>query len=95
MAATDEAKSPKEKTQDYVESIREGAIAANIFVATAQDGLTYHYFKISRAFKGPKSKSWQYSDRMFPRNAKAIAKVSLEAAKRCEELDGKDAQEAA
>ena len=75
---------------DYVATVREGAIAANIFVGTTQDGLEYHYFRLSRAFKTAKqhkSDEFSYSDRFFTRNVEAMQKVTALAAKRCEELD--------
>ena len=35
-------------TSNYVQTIREGAIGANIFRGTTPDGHTYLYFEISR-----------------------------------------------
>lgn len=90
MEKKNKGQTGSEKTTDYVETVREGAVAANIFRGKTQDGLDYHYFKFSRAFKSAKQKDsadFTYSDRFFPRNSEAIAKVAVEAAEKCEQLD--------
>ena len=85
---------PKQKGSAFVKCIRNGGpIGANIYLGTTQDGYEYHYFQLSRAWKSSKQKEsknsneFSYSDRFFPRNAEAIAKVSVDAAKECEKLD--------
>ena len=77
----------KENRSDYVTTVREGAIAANIFLGQTQDGLGYHYFLLSRSWKSTKTNKEGYSDRFFGRNAQAIGKVSELAAQKCDELD--------
>lgn len=74
-------------TKPYVDTVREGAIAANIFVSQSADGNQFHYYTLSRCWKNQTSGEFKYTDRMYPRNAKAIAQVSAKAAVRCEELD--------
>ena len=76
-----------QKDSNYVETVRDGAIAANIFVGQSNDGFSYHYFRLSRAWKSTKQNSEGYSDRFFSRNAQAIAEVASRAATRCEQLD--------
>ena len=78
--------SPEEKN-NYVATVRNGAVAANIFVGQSLDGFDYHYFKLSRAYKARNAKDFKYTDRFFSRNAEAIAGVVTQAATRCEELD--------
>ena len=77
----------KEKRSDYIATVREGAIAANIFLGQTQDGLNYHYFLLSRSWKSTKTNKEGYSDRFFGRNAQTIGKVAELAAAKCEELD--------
>ena len=77
---------------DFVESVREGAIGASVFLGTSQDGEQRHLFKLSRAYK-PKSSGdqgdFKYSDLYYPNNADVLARVVEEAGKRCQELDAK------
>lgn len=75
------------KESNYVETIREGAVAANIFRGQSNDGFSYHYFRLSRAWKSTKQNTEGYSDRFFSRNAPAMAQVAAQAALRCDELD--------
>lgn len=77
----------KEKRSDYVATVREGAIAANIFLGQTQDGLGYHYFLLSRSWKSTRTNKEGYSDRFFGRNSEAIGKVAELAAVKCNELD--------
>lgn len=77
----------QQKDSSYVETIREGAIAANIFLGQANDGFSYHYYVLSRSWRSAKQSSEGYSNRFFPRNAEAIGSVAIKAAARCEELD--------
>lgn len=69
------------------ETIREGAIAANIFVGTSKDGSQYHYFALSRSWKNAEGKSG-YSGSFYARNCEALNRVITSASQRCEELDG-------
>ena len=69
------------------ETIREGAIAANIFVGTSKDGSQYHYFAISRSWKNAEGKSG-YSGSFYARNCEALNRVITSASQRIEELDG-------
>ena len=82
-------KTTKKKTgQKPVETVREGAIGASIFVSQSPDGNMSHYFMLSRCWKSQASGDFKYTDRMYPRNAEAIAAVVTRAADRCKELDG-------
>ncbi|QDV43903.1 hypothetical protein Enr13x_37630 [Stieleria neptunia] len=90
--------SSKEKRSDYVATVREGAIAANVFVGQTQDGRDYHYYLLSRSWKSTRTNKEGYSNRFFGQNAQAIGKVAELAAAKCEELDSgseRDQQEAA
>jgi len=71
-----------------VATVREGAIGANIFCSQSSDGYQYHYFLMSRSWKSTAQGKEGYSDRYFPRNAEAIGRVAVLAARKCEELDG-------
>jgi hypothetical protein len=42
---------------------------------------------MSRCWKNQTSGQFKYTDRMYPRNAEAIAKVAELAARKCSELD--------
>lgn len=75
------------KGNPLAETIREGAIAANIFVGTSKEGKSYHYFALSRSWKSVEGQSG-YSSGFYPKNAEALARVIVQAADRCEELDG-------
>lgn len=77
----------KEGGNRIVETVREGAIGANIRVGQSSDGNLGHYFSISRAWKRQGTDKWFYSDRFYPRHAELLAKVATEAAERCDQLD--------
>jgi len=70
-----------------VATVREGAIAANIFCSQSSDGYEYHYFLLSRSWQSTPQGREGYSERYFPRNAEALGRVAMLAANRCEELD--------
>lgn len=70
-----------------ITTVREGAIGASIFVAQSPDGNQSHYFTMSRCWKNQTSGQFKYTDRMYPRNAEAVARVAEMAAKKCSELD--------
>ena len=70
-----------------VETVREGAIGANIRVGQSSNGNLVHYFSISRAWKRQGTDKWFYSDRFYPRHAELLTKVAAEAAERCDQLD--------
>ena len=56
--------SKPKKTQassNYVTTIREGAIAANIFRGNTPDGHTYLYFELSRSWKAQSGNREGYS----------------------------------
>ena len=42
---------------------------------------------MSRCWKNQTSGQFKYTDRMYPRNAEAVARVAEMAAKKCSELD--------
>ena len=71
----------------YVETIRDGAIGAGIFLATRKDGTQGHYFKVSRSYKPEGSEEFKYSELFYAKNGAAIAKVASAAAEKCEALD--------
>ena len=70
------------------ETIREGAIAANIFIGTSKDGSQYHYYALSRSWKNAEGQTG-YSGSFYTRNCDALTRVIAAAAERCEELDAK------
>ena len=74
------------KGNPLAETIREGAIAANIFVGTSKEGKSYHYFALSRSWKNAEGESG-YSGSFYARNSDALSRVIASAADRCEELD--------
>ena len=67
-------------TSNYVQTIREGAIAANIFRGTTPDGHTYLYFEISRSWKSQASDRQGYSKKFYDRNQEALVNVVNRAA---------------
>ena len=68
-------------SSNYIETIREGAIAANIFRGNTPDGFTYLYFEISRSWKSLSGNRKGYSAKFYDRNAEAIGRVAMEAAR--------------
>jgi hypothetical protein len=62
------------KTNNYVRTFREGAVAANVFQRVAVGGFEYLDFSISRAWKTPGGKEG-YSLNFFSKNRDAIHKV--------------------
>lgn len=84
---TNQAILPTATRHEYVETFREGAIAANVFKGQSRDGKSYHYFNLSRSYKPDGQDDFSYSSSFFARNAEAMTKVVAEAAKKCKELD--------
>ena len=74
------------KNNPLADTIREGAIAANIFVGTSKDGSRYHYFAVSRSWKNAEGNSG-YSSSFYAKNCDALSRVIVAASERCEELD--------
>ena len=75
--------SKPKKTQassNYVTTIREGAIAANIFRGNTPDGHTYLYFELSRSWKAQSGNREGYSKKFYDRNAEALQRVVADAA---------------
>ncbi len=66
---------------NYVKTIREGAIAASIFRGNTADGFTYLYFELSRSWKTQNGNREGYSKKFYDRNAEAICRVTMEAAR--------------
>ena len=60
---------------NYVRTIREAAIAANIFRGSTPDGHTYLYYELSRAWKSQASGREGYSKKFYERNEEALIKV--------------------
>jgi hypothetical protein len=74
------AKSKKTpKKSNYVTTIREGAIAANIFRGHTPDGHGYLYFSLSRSWKSAAGGREGYSDRLYERNEEALTRVVAKA----------------
>lgn len=71
-------------------TIREGAVAANVFQTQSKDGATYHYFVLSRSWKNNSGQSG-YSSGFYARNAEAVVNVVTQAAEKCKELDSSQA----
>ena len=62
-------------SSNYVMTIREGAIAANIFRGVTPDGHAYLYYSLSRSWKSANGNRKGYSDRFYERNADALQSV--------------------
>ena len=58
-----------------VPTVRDGAIAANIFRGTTPDGFTYLYFELSRSWKAQSTNRQGYSKKFYDRNAEALQHV--------------------
>ena len=65
---------------NYVTTIRDGAIAANVFRGNTADGFTYLYFELSRAWKTQAGNREGYSKKFYDRNAEALKNVIDQAA---------------
>lgn len=65
---------------NYIITIRDGAIAANIFRGNTADGFTYLYFELSRAWKTQSGNREGYSKKFYDRNAEAMKNVIDQAA---------------
>ena len=72
-------------SSNYVTTIREGAIAANIFRGNTPDGHTYLYFELSRSWKALSGNREGYSKKFYERNVDAICSVATQAARWIEE----------
>ena len=67
-------------SSNYVMTIREGAIGANIFRGNTADGHTYLYFELSRSWKTQTGTREGYSKKFYDRNAEALQRVIADAA---------------
>lgn len=69
-------KNTKAKTTTKpVHTIRQGAIAANIWQRQTQTGFAYHEYSLSRSWKSQSSEKEGYSSNFFPRNEQAVIEV--------------------
>ncbi len=77
----------KKASKAPVTTVREGAIGASIFLSQSMDGNQSHYYVMSRCWKPEGSDEFKYTNRLYPRNSGAVAKVATMAANKCAELD--------
>ena len=67
--------SKPKKTQassNYITTVRDGAVAANIFRGNTPDGHTYLYFELSRSWRAMSGNREGYSKKFYDRNAEAL-----------------------
>jgi hypothetical protein len=79
---------PKKSAQpasNYITTVRDGALGANIFRGNTADGHTYLYFELSRSWKSQSGTREGYSKKYYPRNVEAICNVAELAARWIEE----------
>ncbi len=62
-------------TSNYVTTVRDRAIAANIFRGNTPDGFTYLYFELSRSWKAQSTNREGYSKKFYDRNAETLQRV--------------------
>ena len=77
MSETNGDKS-KRKTNKYVKTFRNGAVAANVFSRQAPGGFEYLDFGLSRAWKTTNGKEG-YSQNFFAKNQEAFHEVIAQA----------------
>lgn len=73
-----EPKKAKPKGKDLSElahTVRDGAIAANIWKRQSQTGFPYYEFSLSRSYKSVSSGKTGYRDNFFSRNEPQLLKV--------------------
>ena len=68
-----------QSSSNYIHTIRQGAIAANIFRGNTPDGHTYLYYELSRSWKTVSTNREGYSKKFYGRNADALLSVIAEA----------------
>ena len=66
-------------SSNYVKTVREGAIGANIFRGNTADGHTYLYFELSRSWKAQSGNREGYSKKFYDRNEQALMNVVKQA----------------
>ena len=69
------SKSKNQASSNYVHTLRDGAVAANIFRGSTPDGHTYLYFELSRSWKSQSSNREGYSKKFYERNHDALQNV--------------------
>jgi hypothetical protein len=62
-------------SSNYVKTIRDGAVAANVFRGTTPDGHCYLYFELSRSWKSQSTNREGYSKKFYERNREALVNV--------------------
>jgi hypothetical protein len=72
-------KNDAKKPSNYITTIRDGAVAANIFRGMTPDGHAYLYFSLSRSWKSATGNRQGYTDRFYDRNGAAIQNVVAKA----------------
>jgi hypothetical protein len=60
-------------------TVRQGAIAANIWLRQSQTGFVYYDYSISRSWKSTKAGKEGYSQNFFPDNKMQLLEVVAEA----------------
>ena len=68
-----------QSSSNYIHTIRQGAIAANVFRGNTADGHTYLYYELSRSWKTVSTNREGYSRKFYDRNADALLSVIAEA----------------
>jgi hypothetical protein len=63
------------ETTDPVQTVREGAIAASIWLRQSPSGFPYYDFSLSRSWKNMSSGKTGYSKNFFDRNQEDLVRV--------------------
>ena len=66
---------PGQASSHYVDTVRDGAVAANIFRGQSGRGRTYLYFELSRAWKSADGQREGYSHKFFRQHAESLSNV--------------------
>ena len=74
------SESTKKAAMKPVKTVRQGAIAANIWKRQAPSGFEYYDFSLSRSWKAKSSGKEGYSPNFFVENEEAISAVVRDAA---------------
>ena len=84
------AKTDSKKQNQPTHTIRDGAIAASIWLRQTQTGLPYYEYSLSRSYKSMTSGKAGYTANFFSRNETALLNVVRQASKWIAEAEQKD-----
>ncbi len=84
------AKTTDNKSNELAHTVRDGAIAANIWKRQSQTGFPYYEYSLSRSYKSVSSGKSGYTSNFFARNEAALLNVIQQASRWIADAEAKE-----